>query len=206
MVWTLGLTGGIGSGKSTAANFFRDAGVPVVDADALSRALTAAGGKAIPAIAEAFGEDFIDASGAMDRAKMRALVFDHPQARKALEAILSPMIERDCGLAIADAKTSAQRRGLPFIVFDCPLLLESYGARERADRILVIDLDEAEQIRRTIARSQLTEARVRSIIAAQMPRRERLLAADDIVFNGGTPDELCAALRALAARFGLSAC
>lgn len=203
MVWTLGLTGGIGAGKSTAANFFREAGVPVVDADALSRALTAAGGKAIAAVAAQFGDDFIDDTGAMDRAKMRALVFDHPPARQALEAILSPMIERECDQAVAAAKTEAQRRGLPFIVFDCPLLLESYGARERADRILVIDLDEAEQIRRTIARSQLTEARVRSIIAAQMPRRERLLAADDIVFNGGTPAELCAALSALASRFGL---
>lgn len=203
MAWTLGLTGGIGSGKSTAAGFFLRSGVPVVDADAVSRSLTAAGGLAVSAVAEHFGHDFIDASGAMDRARMRALVFDRPEKRRELEAILTPLIQAECLRKLEAAKAEAEKKALPFIVFDCPLLLESFGARAQVDRILVIDADEAEQIRRTVRRSKLAEERVRTIIAAQMPRRERILAADDIIFNGGTTDELFSALRSLSKRLGL---
>ena len=200
MTWILGLTGGIGSGKSTASAWFADMGYPIVDADQISRALTAPGGAAIEAIRSAFGNDFITSNGAMDRAKMRERVFNQPAERVRLEGILRPMIRSACLTALDEAHSRATRLGKAFVVFDCPLLLEWTEARSAVDRILVIDLDEAEQIRRVGLRSGLSSERVRSIIAAQIPRAQRLQLAHDIIFNGGSREDLAAALAELVHR------
>lgn len=200
MTWILGLTGGIGSGKSTASAWFADMGYPIVDADQISRALTAPGGAAIEAIRSAFGSDFITANGAMDRAKMRERVFNQPAERVRLEGILRPMIRSACLSALDEARSRAARLGKAFVVFDCPLLLDWTEARSAVDRILVIDLDEAEQIRRVGLRSGLSSERVRSIIAAQIPRAQRLQLAHDIIFNGGSREDLAAALAELVHR------
>ncbi len=185
MSFVLGLTGGIGAGKSTAADFFRRRGLPVVDADAISRGLTAPGGEAVPEIRAAFGDAFITPEGALDRAAMRELVFSDPAARARLEAILHPMI----GRAVERALREAGERS-PVVVFDCPLLVESARWRALADALLVIDLCAEEQVRRVGLRSGLAPERVRSIIRAQASRKARLDAADLIVYNGGTPEAL----------------
>lgn len=175
----LGLTGGIGSGKSTAAARFRALGVPVVDADAVSRALTASGGAAMPAIIAAFGPEAADKTGAMNRSRMREWFLTNPKVQAALEAILHPMIaERTKALLDEASKNS------PLVVYDCPLLLEKPDWRRAVDEVLVIDLDTATQIERTCARSGLDEATVRGFLAKQLPRRERLAKADHVIYNG----------------------
>lgn len=156
MAWILGLTGGIGAGKSTAADWFRREGFPVVDADALSRSLTAPKGGAIEAIRSAFGSSFITPEGAMDRAKMRELVFEHPAERERLEAVLRPRIRSECLAALERACRAADAAGKAFAVFDCPLLCEWPEAAAAAERILVIDLAQDEQIRRVCLRSGLS--------------------------------------------------
>ena len=177
----LGLTGGIGSGKSTVAALLAQAGAAVIDADAISRAATGTGGAALPAIHEAFGVHVFGAAGALDRAAMRALVSADPGARRRLEAIIHPIVlqesERQAQLA--------QQRGAPLIVFDIPLLAES-GARWRAqlDAVLVVDCEPEEQIARVAARSGWPRAHIEGIMAAQATRAQRLAVADIVVANG----------------------
>jgi dephospho-CoA kinase len=182
-VFVVGLTGGIGSGKSAAADEFAKLGATVVDTDAIAHELTAAGGAALPAIEKAFGRAFIAASGAMDREGMRRLVFADPVAKKRLEAVLHPMI-RD-----ASARRIAAAPG-PYVVHVVPLLIESPDYRRRVDRVLVVDCPEALQVERVLARSALPEAQVRAIVAAQVSREKRLAAADDVIDNSGTLDAL----------------
>ena len=176
--FTVGLTGGIGSGKSVVARMFAERGVDIVDTDQIARGLTVAGGAAMPAVLAAFGADFADRDGALDRARMRALVFSDPDAKRRLEAILHPMIR--------DAVYAASLLGTgPYVIFDIPLLVESGTWRERLQRVLVVDCPEDMQLARVIARNGLPETQVRAIMAAQVPRQVRLAAADDVVDNSG---------------------
>ena len=183
MTWVVGLTGGIGSGKSTAARHFETRGVTVVDTDELSRALTAAGGDAMPALREAFGAAFVTAAGALDREAMRRLVFEDPLARGRLEAILHPRIRARADAALASAPG-------PYAMLAVPLLFETGGYRGRVQRMLVIDCPEALQVERVRRRSALAEADVRAVMAAQWPRWRRLQAADDVIWNGGAEEAL----------------
>lgn len=176
--FTVGLTGGIGSGKSVVARMFAERGVDIVDTDQIARDLTVAGGAAMPAVLAAFGAGFADAEGALDRARMRALVFSDPDAKRRLEAILHPMIR--------EAVYAASLLGTgPYVIFDIPLLVESGTWRERLRRVLVVDCPEDMQLARVIARNGLPEEQVRAIMAAQVPRQVRLAAADDVVDNSG---------------------
>lgn len=182
-VATIGLTGGIGSGKSTVARMLADRGAGIVDTDALARALTAPGGAALPAIAEAFGANSIGSDGALDRAHMRAVVFAGPDAalaRRRLEAILHPLI---LDRALADARNlTRERPGWP-VVFDVPLLVESGHWADRVDKVLVVECPPDEQVRRVIARSGWTEADVRRVIAQQASNAERRAVADAVIVN-----------------------
>ena len=175
----IGLTGGIGSGKSTVARRFAGLGALVVDSDALAQALTAPGGAAIPALATAFGADMIAADGAMDRARMRALVFAQPAERQRLEAILHPMI--------GDAtRAQASRAGAgQSVVFDVPLLTESGTWRGRVDRVVVVDCLESTQVARVVQRSGWTADAVERTVAQQATRAQRRAIADALIFNEG---------------------
>lgn len=176
--YVVGLTGGIGSGKSTVADLFVARGVPLVDTDAIAHELTAASGAAMPALRDAFGPAIADAAGALDRAAMRRLAFADPQARSRLEAILHPLI-RDL---------SAQRcraAAAPYVILAVPLLVESGSYRERCQRILVVDCPESLQIERVMARSGLSAEEARAILAAQASREQRLAIADDVLINDG---------------------
>lgn len=176
-MFRIGLTGGIGSGKSTVAELLRVRGAGLVDTDAIAHRLTAPGGAAIDAIRTTFGSEFIGAGGALDRARMRALVFADGGAKRRLEAILHPLIR-----AQADEETRAAARGAPYVVVVVPLLVESGNWRQRVERVLVVDCTQAAQIER-VTRRGLTADAVRAIIAQQASCSERLAAADDIVFN-----------------------
>ena len=174
----IGLTGGIGSGKSTVAALLSQHGATVVDTDLIARQLTSPGGTAIGAIAAAFGVEFIDASGALDRERMRGHVFSEPAARQRLEAILHPMI---------GTETEHQARAAvgPAVVFDVPLLVESGRWRARVDKVLVVDCREATQIERVVARSGWTPKAVRAVIDQQTPRHLRRACADAVIYNDG---------------------
>ena len=191
----IGLTGGIGSGKSTVARCWVDLGAALVDTDAIARALTAPGGAALPAIAAAFGTQLIAPDGALDRNAMRARVFTDPAAKQQLEALLHPMIRAECEAQAGAAATS------PFIVFDVPLLVESGGWRERVERVLVVDCEVETQIRRVMQRSGWLRETVESVIAAQATREARRAQADAVIYNDGemTPEGLCEEVRRLAA-------
>jgi dephospho-CoA kinase len=180
--FVVGLTGGIGSGKSAAADEFAALGATVVDTDAIAHQLTEAGGAALPAIGKLFGADFIR-DGRMDRERMRERVFSDPAAKKALEGLLHPMIREESKRHIAAAAG-------PYVVHVVPLLVESPGYRSRVDRVLVVDVPEETQVARVRSRSRLTEEEVRAIMRAQAPRAARLAAADDVIDNGGPPDAL----------------
>jgi len=175
----IGLTGGIGSGKSTVARRLATLGALVVDTDALAHALTAPGGAAIPAIAQAFGADMIAADGAMDRAKMRALVFADPTQRQRLEAILHPMI------ASATREQASRAGAWQPVVFDVPLLTESGTWRTRVDRVLVVDTSPATQVARVVQRSGWTADAVERTIAQQATRAQRRAIADAVIVNDG---------------------
>lgn len=183
MTFVVGLTGGIGSGKSSVGRLFERRGIAVIDADAISRALTAPGGGAIDAIRQEFGPEFIDARGALDRDRMRAAAFGDPAVKRRLEAILHPMIRAESDRQ-ARAATSA------YLIHMVPLLVESGQARRRCDRILVVDLPEDEQVRRVIARDRLTRDQVLAIMRAQATRDERLAQADDVIDNAGPESAL----------------
>ncbi|WP_332815269.1 dephospho-CoA kinase [Ramlibacter sp.] len=177
----IGLTGGIGSGKSTVLRMLAGLGAAAIDADAISRASTAPGGAAIPAIAARFGPAFITAEGALDRERMREHVYAQPQARRELEAIVHPLV----GVETERQVQAALMAGAPCIVFDIPLLVESGRWRRQVDRVLVVDCTPATQVARVVARSALEPAQVEAIIAAQAPRALRLAAADAVIFNDG---------------------
>ncbi len=176
--FSIGLTGGIGSGKSTVAYMFAARGASVVDTDQIAHSLTAPGGAAMPAIVAGFGAEYADANGALDRARMRSLVFADAGAKARLEAILHPRI-RDAALAAAEAATG------DYVIFAVPLLVESGTWRARVTRVLAVDCPEQVQIARVMARNNLPESQVRAIMAAQASRQQRLDAADDIIENGG---------------------
>jgi dephospho-CoA kinase len=180
----IGLTGGIGSGKSTVARLLAAHGAVVVDTDLIARQLTLPGGAAIPAIAAAFGAGAIDASGALDRLRMREMVFADPVKKRELEAILHPLIGLETERQAAAADTAA-------IVFDVPLLVESGRWRARVDKVLVVDCAERTQVDRVVARSGWTPAAVQAVIDQQAPRARRRACADAVVFNDGiTREEL----------------
>lgn len=174
----IGLTGGIGSGKSTVAQFLREAGATIIDTDAIARSLSAPGGAAIPALREAFGPAAIDASGALDRAYMRELAFRDTQVRKQLEAILHPLIS-------AQTEQEAQAATTPVVVFDVPLLVESGTWRQRVDRVLVVDCEEQTQIERVMKRSGWTREAVQSVLDQQASRAARRAVADAVILNEG---------------------
>ena len=172
----LGLTGGIGSGKSTVARMLADMGAVVVDADAISRSLTAPGGTALPTISATFGKIFLDNNGALDRARMRDHVFAHPEAKRQLEAIIHPLVLTQTLAAVTAAGTRT-------VVLDIPLLTESGHWRQRVDAVLVVDCDEVTQVERVMARNGLEAQAVRSIISAQASRAQRLAIADAVIYN-----------------------
>ena len=192
--FTIGLTGGIGSGKTTVANLFGELGASLVDTDAIAHALTAPEGLAIAPIRAHFGDEFIDARGAMDRGRMRHHVFSHPNARHALEAILHPLIRSET-LRQAEAATGS------YVIFVVPLLVESGTWVGRASRILVVDCPEEEQIARVMQRNGLQRDEVEAIMAAQASRQARLAVADDIIDNGGDNAALPDQVSALHARY-----
>lgn len=196
----LGLTGGIGSGKSTVAEFFTLHGAVVIDADAISRATTASGGPAIAAIAEAFGADFIAADGALDRGKMRQASFSDPTTRTRLESIIHPLVAREA----AQREQNAEQAGARCVVFDIPLLVESARWRTRVDLVLVVDCLVEVQISRVMARSGLKRDEIERIIASQASRSARLRAADIVIFNAGPSRERIAhEVKQVAERLGL---
>ena len=172
----IGLTGGVGSGKTSAARIFQELGAAVVDTDEIAHDLTRPGGAAVAAIRSEFGADYVAADGGLDRAKMRRLVFADAVARKKLEAILHPLIRKDSQARIAAAQQ-------PYVLVVVPLLLETGAYRELIGRVLVIDCDEERQIARAMKRSPLSSDEVRAIMAAQLPRAKRLAAADDVLHN-----------------------
>ena len=174
----IGLTGGIGSGKSTVAAMMAAQGAAIIDTDAIARRLTLPGGKAIDAIRAEFGPDLIDGAGAMDRERMRALAFADPQAKRRLEAILHPMI----GI---ETEGEARASEAAVKVFDVPLLVESGRWRAIVDRVLVVDCSEDTQARRVVQRAGWTEEAVRKVIAQQATRAQRLAAADAVIRNDG---------------------
>ena len=194
MKFVVGLTGGIGAGKSAAAEEFARLGATVIDTDAIARELTEAGGAALPHIQSQFGKAFITAGGAMDRDAMRKHVFSDPAAKQALERLLHPMIRAEADRRIA-ASTG------PYVVYVVPLLIESGGQRDRVSRILVLDAPEDLQLERVRARSGLSDKEIRSIIAQQAARQARLAAADDVIENSGTLDALRKQVAALDARY-----
>ncbi len=192
----IGLTGGIGSGKSTVAAHLQRLGAHVVDTDDISRTLTGAGGAAIERLRAEFGARYIGADGALDRPAMRELVFEDPQARARLESILHPAIRAATDAALASASGD-------YALVVVPLLFETRGYADRVARTLVVDCPEEIQVARTAARSGLDPEGVRAIMRAQWPRWRRLQAADDTVWNGGEPAALepqCARLHAIYAR------
>lgn len=177
--WYLGLTGGIGSGKSTVAAMLCRRGAALVDADAISRSLTQAGGAAMPAIAQAFGPDVVAADGALDRELMRQRVFGHAQARARLEAIIHPAVAEES----ARQALEAERAGARCVVFDVPLLVESDRWRPRVDAVMVVDCTSASQISRVMQRSGWSQEAVEKVISHQASRARRLTAADVCIYN-----------------------
>lgn len=180
-IFRLGLTGGIGSGKSTVARWLVDRGAAVVDADAIAKTVTASQGSAMPAIVQTFGPSYADDSGALHRERMRNLVFSDPEAKKRLEAIVHPMVSQETLRQTQNAIESGHR----CVVFDVPLLVESGHWRPRLDRVLVIDCSHETQIARVMARSSLSREMVEAIIHAQSPTLTRLKAADWVILNDG---------------------
>jgi dephospho-CoA kinase len=196
----VGLTGGIGSGKSTVLSMLVELGAAAIDADEISRATTSTRGAAIPRIAQQFGPEFITAEGALDRVKMRERAYAQPQARRELEQIIHPLV----GEEIARQVDAALAAGARCIVFDIPLLVESGRWRRQVDRVLVVDCEPETQVTRVTARSGLAPQEVRAIIAAQAPRALRLAAADLVICNEGLSlDALRNEVEQAARTFGL---
>jgi dephospho-CoA kinase len=176
MMFKVGLTGGIGSGKTTVANAFAAYGVPIVDTDLIAHRVTAPGGAAIPGIRTQFGATFITAQGALDRARMRELVFSNTQAKQQLEAIVHPLIR-------IETEREMQATSGPYVICVVPLLVEAGHWRERVNRVLVVDCAVQTQVERVMRRNGFTREQVQAIIARQATRQTRLAAADDIIVN-----------------------
>jgi len=193
-MFTVGLTGGIGSGKSAVAECFAAHGVPVIDTDVIARELTAPGGAALDAIRAVFGETVIQPGGTLDRAALRRCVFADSTARRQLEAILHPRIRQRVRRTLATLTA-------PYALIVIPLLVETGGYRDVLDRVLVVDCPEDVRIARVMARSGLTHDEVKAILAAQAGRAERLAAADDIIVNTATLAALRAEVAALHQRY-----
>ena len=199
-VWRIGLTGGIGSGKSTAAQVLAQLGAAVIDADALARSVTAPGGPAIAPLRAAFGDAVIDAQGGLDRQRMRELAFSDAKAKAQLEAIVHPLVKA----AIDGQAQSALDAGARVLVFDIPLLVESGRWRDRVDGVLVIDCSEDTQIARVQARNGWPRAQILAVIQAQATRAQRQAAADWLILNEGLGlDAFAAAVAQLARQWGL---
>ncbi|MDR7151095.1 dephospho-CoA kinase [Hydrogenophaga palleronii] len=197
VVHRLGLTGGIGSGKSSVARLLEARGAEVIDADAISRACTAAGGSAMRAIAETFGPDFVDADGALHRGNMRQHVFTHPDAKAQLEGILHPLIA-------AQIRLQAGNSNAPCLVFDVPLLVESPRWRPQLDHVVVVDCTQETQVRRVQNRNGWDLATITRVMQQQSTRSQRLAAADIVLFNDGNEMEhLRSLVSDLAGQFGL---
>jgi dephospho-CoA kinase len=193
----VGITGGIGSGKSAVAALFAARGIVEVDTDRIAHRLTAPDGAAIPELVAAFGAEALDDRGALDRAAMRARVFADPGERRRLEAILHPAIRRE-----ADAECAAATS--PYALLVVPLMAETWGDgayRKRCKRILVVDCSESTQVRRVMARNAISEAEVRAVLAAQASRADRLAIADDVISNEGSREELEARVACLHADY-----
>jgi dephospho-CoA kinase len=197
----LGLTGGIGSGKSTVGQMLASFGAALIDADQISRELTGPGGAAMPAIQSTFGDAYVDASGALDRARMRQLAFSQPLARSQLEAIVHPMVALHSQQRIQQAIQTGAR----LIVQDIPLLAESGRWARQLDTVVVVDCAEQTQIERVMLRSSLSADAVRGIIASQASRTARRAVADVVIANDAhcTLEQLQAEVRQVAALFGL---
>ena len=195
MSFIVGLTGGIGSGKTTVANFFAELGAAVVDTDVIAHQLTAPRGAAMPAIIAAFGRSVLRGDGSLDRQAMRQRCFSDPATRQRLEAILHPMIRSE------SLKRSQNAGDAPYVLLVVPLLIESGAYRERVDRILVVDCEESAQIARVIERSGLSADEVRTIMSTQATRAARLAVANDVVANNGSRDELQRQILALHRRY-----
>jgi dephospho-CoA kinase len=189
----IGLTGGIASGKTTVAQRFMELGVPVIDADAAARAVVAPGTPGLADVVKRFGSGVLAENGELDRRALRDLIFSNPGSRRDLEAIIHPLIR-------ADMDQSAERAVGPYVVLAIPLLVES-GSSDRVDRILVVDVDEAVQLQRVIARDGSTEEQAHAILASQASRSARLAAADDVLLNTGTVRDLRQAVDQLHERY-----
>lgn len=196
----IGLTGGIGSGKSTVARVLVECGAVLIDADEISRGLTAFDGLAIPAILEQFGPQAITPDGAMNRDVMRQLVFSDPAVKLRLESIIHPLVSLESARQAEIAAVAGRR----CIVFDIPLLVESRRWRQQLDQVLVVDCREATQISRVVSRSGWTPEAVQKVMAGQAVRAQRRAAADTCLYNDGlTLDQLSLLVRQIALRFGL---
>jgi|SRR5215472_800010 len=194
MAYVVGLTGGIGSGKTVVADAFAAAGAEIVDTDALAHRLSARGQPGLSAVRDAFGNGVLTPSGELDRALLRKLVFADSDARARLEAALHPLIR-------AEAERQIRAWRGPYGVVVVPLLLERGGLRSIIDRVLVVDCTEEEQVRRVVARSALAPEEVRAIMATQLDRAQRLAGADDVVDNSGALDAIEPQVRALDRRY-----
>jgi dephospho-CoA kinase len=194
MVFAVGLTGGIGSGKTTVAEMFVALGAGLVDTDAIAHRLTAPAGAALTMIEAKFGKAFLSPDGGLNRAAMRQKVFSDADAKQALEAILHPMIRGQVDAEVASCKTA-------YVIVAIPLLVESGNYRDRVDRVLVVDCPEEAQLARTMKRSSFSMEQVTAIMLTQVPRRERIKHADDILLNNGDRDALIHAVAVLDRRF-----
>ncbi len=201
---TIGLTGGIASGKSCVARVLAQQGVGVVDADALAREVVAAGSEGLREVVEAFGSGVLLADGSLDRTRLAAIVFDDEQARRRLQAITHPRI----GRLSAERLTALAARGAPYVVYDAPLLVE-VGAHRGFDALIVVAADEATQVARAVTRDRADEQETRRRIAAQLPLARKIEVADYVIQNDGSLQELehrtLAVHREIMRRFGLTA-
>ena len=189
----IGLTGGIGSGKTAVSNLFAQLGAGIVDTDLIAHQITAPGGKAIPLIRDHFGAEFIDNGGALDRAKMRSLVFQNLEAKKALEAITHPLIRQETLRQVGQLADA----GAPYLLLVVPLLIESGTWIDQIDYLVVVDCPEETQIQRVMHRSNLSRTEVEAILKAQTSRQERLAIANAVIDNQGKLSELKAAVQEL---------
>jgi len=192
--FVVAVTGGIASGKTTVAKLFETLGAGLVDTDEIAHALTRAGQPAVVQISRQFGEEYLDAEGALDRARMRALVFSDADARRKLEAILHPLIR-------ARAAARVDGSPAPYVLLVVPLLVETGGYRGLVQRVLVVDCDEELQVTRAMRRGGLSEQQARAILASQATREQRLGAADDVITNSAGLAELADQVRQLHTRY-----
>ncbi|MDB5812425.1 MAG: Dephospho-CoA kinase [Betaproteobacteria bacterium] len=196
MAPVIALTGGIGSGKTSVADMLGNLGAAVVDTDEIAHQLTAAGQTGARVVAEEFGREFLDADGALDRTRMRDLVFSDPAAKQRLESLLHPLIRHEVKMRVENF-AARPADAVPYIVIVVPLLVETGAYRDLAQRVLVVDCDEDRQIARVMRRSGLAPPQIKAIMANQASREERLRNADDVVRNDGDLEALRAAVEAL---------